>query len=164
MAGDYTVAVLLPPHLLGGAELLHDPLRASQGGPQALHCFVFTDPFLNVFLNRFVLGGHGGHQFEDAPLHWRSLPGLRAQPLAGEQQRLGRLRTAPLPLDAQHRRPLHGAARHAGTGRTLPAAHGAVRAGRAGALLPGSEITRGLLRAAWRQNCPHVNSIHRDRP
>lgn len=55
MAGDYTVAVLLPPQLLGGAELLHDPLRASQGGPQALHCFVFTDPFLNVFLNGFVL-------------------------------------------------------------------------------------------------------------
>lgn len=55
MAGNYTVAVLLPPRLLGGAELLCYPLCASQGGPQALRCFVFTDPFLNVFLNGLVL-------------------------------------------------------------------------------------------------------------
>lgn len=51
MAGDHTVAVFLPFRFPGRAEFLNDSLSV-----RTLSCSVLSDHFLNIFLNRFILG------------------------------------------------------------------------------------------------------------
>lgn len=105
---------------------------------------------------RLYLGGDGGHQLEEAPLHLGGPAGLGAGPLAGEQQRLGRLGAAALPLDAQHSGRLHGAARgRPGRGRPLAAGsmapRGARREGAAwgGALVAAARCFEGRRARGW---------------
>lgn len=62
-----------------------------------------TGPTAPPGLPRY-LGGHGGDQLEEVRLH-----GLGPAPLAGQEQRLGRLGAAALPPHAQHGRARHGA-------------------------------------------------------
>lgn len=112
------------------AEPRHSELVAPNPSPPTAHGSSGS-PTEPSHQPRLYLGGDGGHQLEEAPLHLRGPAGLGAGPLAGEQQRLGRLGAAALPLDAQHSGRLHGAARgRPGRGRPLAAGSMAPRGAR----------------------------------
>lgn len=74
------------------------------------------------------LGGHGRHQLEEVVLH-----GLGPAPLAGQEQRLGRLGAAALPPHAQHGRARHGARGKGRSARGVRGRTGGARGGIRGA-------------------------------